>query len=52
MKLAAISFETLVHTYQNTSRHTPLNGNNHEARRENMKFQPNCQFNKPKRKTK
>jgi hypothetical protein len=51
-KEAASSFETSVHTYQNTRRHTPLNSNNHGTCRENTKFQPNCQFNKSQRKTK
>jgi len=50
MKKAVRSFETLVHTYQNTKRHTPLNINNHGTCRENLKFQPNCQLNKPQRK--
>jgi hypothetical protein len=52
MKVAASSFESLVHTYQTIRRHIPVNGNNHGTCLENLKFHPNCQISKPQRKTK
>jgi hypothetical protein len=51
-KEALSSFETLVHTYETTRRHLPLSGINRDTCRENIKFQPNFQINKPRRKTK